>query len=103
MTDDSMQTATVTWATRDLPARLDVAQTSKLLGFSEHDIQILMGVSELTPLGDPAPNAPKWLAAVEIIRLASDKDWLHKATKEIAKYWRPKPQRYQRSAPAQPI
>ena len=23
-----------------------------------------------------------------MIRLAADKDWLHKATKEISKYWR---------------
>jgi DMSO/TMAO reductase YedYZ molybdopterin-dependent catalytic subunit len=44
-------------------------------------------------VGDPAPNAPKWFAAVEMIRLAADKDWLHKATKEIAKYWRNKRER----------
>jgi hypothetical protein len=34
-------------------------------------------------LGDPAPNAPKWFAAVEMIRLATDQAWLHKATKGI--------------------
>jgi hypothetical protein len=44
-------------------------------------------------LGDPAPNAPKWFAEVEMIRLAADKDWLHKATKEISKYWRHKRER----------
>jgi hypothetical protein len=49
-----------------------------------------MAVGKLTPLGDPAPNAPKWFAAVEMIRLATDQDWLHKATKEISKYWRHK-------------
>jgi hypothetical protein len=49
-----------------------------------------MAVGKLTPLGDPAPNAPKWFAAVEMIRLAADQDWLHKATKEISKYWRNK-------------
>ena len=48
---------------------------------------------KLTPLGDPAPNAPKWFAAVEMIRLAADQDWLHKATKEISKYWRHKRER----------
>jgi hypothetical protein len=37
-----------------------------------------------------APNAPKWFAAVEMIRLAVDKEWLHKATKEISKHWRNK-------------
>jgi hypothetical protein len=58
-----------------------------------HDIQILMAVGKLTPLGDPAPNAPKWFAAVEMIRLATDMDWLHKATKEVSKYWRNKRER----------
>jgi len=95
MTDDAMQTVMATWAARNLPARLDVAATAKLLGFAEHDIQILMAVGKLTPLGDPAPNAPKWFAAVEMIRLAVDQDWLHKATKEISKYWRNKRERHQ--------
>jgi hypothetical protein len=44
-----------------------------------------MAVGKLTPLGDPAPNAPNWFAAVEMIRLAADQDWLHKATKEVFK------------------
>lgn len=93
MSNDVLQAAMATWAARDLPARLDVAETSKLLGFAEHDIQILMAVGKLTPLGDPAPNAPKWFAAVEMIRLAADQDWLHKATKELSKYWRNKRER----------
>src|SRR5271170_6719907 len=100
MTDDVMQTAMATWATRSLPARLDVVQTSKLLGFAEHDIQILMAVGKLTPLGDPAPNAPKWFAAVEVIQLAADREWLHKATKELSKYWRHKRERHQTVSPA---
>jgi hypothetical protein len=99
MTDDLMQAAMATWAAKDLPARLDVAATAKLLGFAENDIQILMAVSKLTPLGDPAPNAPKWFAAVEMIRLAADRDWLHKATKEISKYWRHKRERRQSPLP----
>jgi hypothetical protein len=99
MTDDVMQAAMATWAAKDLPARLDVAATAKLLGFAEHDIQILMAVGKLTPLGDPAPNAPKWFAAVEMIRLATDQDWLHKATKEISKHWRHKRERRQSPLP----
>jgi hypothetical protein len=95
MLDTLMQAALATWAAKDLPARLDVAGTAKLLGFAEHDIQILMAVGKLTPLGDPAPNAPKWFAAVEMIRLAADQVWLHKATKEISKYWRNKRERRQ--------
>ena len=95
MTDDVMQAAMTTWAAKDLPARLDVEATAKLLGFAEHDIQILMTAGKLMPLGDPAPNAPKWFAAVELIRLATNEDWLHKATKEIARHWRNKRARHQ--------
>jgi hypothetical protein len=60
----------------NLPARLDAA-AAKLLGFKESDMQILLAMGKLTPLGDPAPNAPKWFATVEIIQLAIDQDWLH--------------------------
>ena len=99
MLDTLMQAALATWAAKDLPARLDVTATAKLLGFAEHDIQILMAAGKLTPLGDPAPNAPKWFAAVEMIRLAADQAWLHKATKELSKYWRHKRESHQSPLP----
>jgi hypothetical protein len=57
-------------------------------------IRFLMSSGKLTPLGDPSPNAPKWFADVQVIQLATDEDWLHKATKEIAKYWRNKRERH---------
>ena len=95
MTDDLTQALLATWAARNLPTRLDVAATAKLLGFTESDMQILMAAGKLTPLGDPAPNAPKWFAAVEIIQVATNKDWLHKATKKISKHWRQKRARNQ--------
>jgi hypothetical protein len=98
MTDEVLEATLPVWAARNLPARLDVLATAKLLGFAEHDIQILMAVGKLTPLGDPAPNAPKWFAAVEMVRLAGNVDWLHKATREISKYWRHKRERRQASA-----
>jgi hypothetical protein len=67
MSDEGMQAAVATWATRGLPARLDAPATARLLSFAEHDIQILMQAGKLTPLGEPA-NA-KWFAAVEMIQL----------------------------------
>jgi hypothetical protein len=76
-----------------MPGRLDVAATARLLGFAEHDIQILMAAGKLEPLGDPAPNAPKWFCAVEMIRLGVDRDWLHKATRDITKHWYQKRER----------
>jgi hypothetical protein len=99
MTDDLTQATLATWAARSLPTRLDVTQTSKLLGFGEQDIQILMATGKLTPLGDPASNAPKWFAAVEMILLATDQDWLHKATKEITKFWKNKREKRQTTLP----
>jgi hypothetical protein len=54
---------------------------------------------KLTLLGDPAPNAPKWFAAVEMIRLAGDHDWLHKATRKISKYLKNKRERNRTYAP----
>lgn len=93
MSNDVMNSAMATWAAKNIPARLSVDATAKLLGFAEHDIQILMAARKLKPLGDPAPNAPKWFAAIEVIRLAVDEDWLNKATKEVGKYWRQKRER----------
>jgi hypothetical protein len=81
------------WASKNLPARLDVEQTAKVLGFTVSDIQVLMSTRKLMPLGDPAPNAPKLFAGVDVMRLAIDLDWLSKATKDVAKYWRHKRQR----------
>ena len=100
MSKDLIQAAMATWAARDLPARLDASETAKLLGFAEHDIQILMATRKLTPLGDPAPNAPKWFGAIEVIRLAADQDWLNKATKDVSKYWRQKRERRQTAEPS---
>jgi hypothetical protein len=95
MKDDAMHAVMATWAAKDLPGRLSVAETAKVLGFAEHDIQILMGAGKLRPLGDPAPNAPKWFAAVEIIQRATDQDWLGRATREVSKYWLYKRERRQ--------
>jgi hypothetical protein len=58
-----------------------------------------MAAGKLTPLGDPAQNATKWFAAVQVVRLAGDVDWLHKATKEISKYWKRKRERRQSPDP----
>lgn len=73
-----------------LPARLDTRQVALALGFSEHDIPILIRSNLLKSLGNAAPNAPKYFAACDIERLAGDRDWLNKATKSISSHWRTK-------------
>jgi len=87
MSEELTQASLAAWARRSLPARLNVEQTAKLLGFAEHDIQILTAAGRLVALGDPAPNAPKWYAAVEVVRLAMDQEWLHKSTRVVTRHW----------------
>jgi hypothetical protein len=74
LNDDMRQAALANLAAWHLPTRLDVTATTKLLGFAEHDIQILMAAGKLVPLGDPVSNAPKWFCMVEIIELAAEKE-----------------------------
>src|SRR5213592_1872145 len=76
---------------RRLPGRLNTSEAALLLGFQEHDIAARL----LIPLGKPAPNAPKYFAAVEVTTCAGDLEWLSNATKLIAKYWRRKNERKQ--------
>src|SRR5688572_7272486 len=78
---------------KGVPARMNATETARFLGFPEHDIQILMRTRRLIPLGNPAPNAPKFFAAIEVVQLAADRDWLHAATKDVARYWRAKRER----------
>jgi hypothetical protein len=61
---------------RRLPGRLNSSETALLLGFQEHDIAPLIAAKLLAPLGKPVANAPKYLAAVEIVERAGDSQWL---------------------------
>ena|SRR5438105_5005889 len=75
---------------RRLPARLNTSEAALLLGVHDHDIPVLVGARLLDPLGKPAPNAPKYFAAVDVMAAAENRDWLAKATATIAKHWREK-------------
>jgi hypothetical protein len=74
----------------DLPARLDVSQTAKLLGFAPHDIPVLTAAKMLDALGTPASNAPKYYARVIVMEHANDPKWLDKTTRVIGRYWQTK-------------
>ena len=78
---------------RRLPGRLNTSEAALLLGFQEHDIALLVAAKLLVPLGKPAPNAPKYFAAVQIAERASECEWLSNATKQLAKHWFRKNQR----------
>ena len=78
---------------RRLPARLSTGEAAVILGFQEHDIAVLISAKFISPLGTPAANAPKYFAAVEIVSLSGDREWLSRATRTIAKYWQQKNER----------
>ncbi len=75
---------------RRLPARLTTAEASAVLGFQEHDVAPLIAAKLLTPLGKPAPNAPKYFATVDILAAAENREWLSQATRSLARYWQGK-------------
>jgi hypothetical protein len=70
-----------------LPARLNAAQTAWLLNVNASDIPTLIRKRLLKPLGNPARNAAKYFATVEVLNLANDRTWLVKATDGIHEYW----------------
>src|SRR5260221_12941795 len=65
----------------------DIAEAAVLLGFQEHDIPVLIAAKLRTPLGKPAPNAPKYCAAVDILNAAEDRKWRGHATRLCARCW----------------
>jgi hypothetical protein len=85
---------------RRLPARLTTAEVAVILGFQEHDIAQLVAFRILIPLGKPAPNSPKYFAAVNVIAAAQDREWLSTATRQISRYWQSRNEK-KRIPPAQ--
>ena len=83
---------------RHLPARLTTEETGWFLGFSAHQIPILVGAGLLKPLGQPAPNAVKYYATAVLCELKQDVDWQSRASKEIMQYWQKKNQKREKIA-----
>jgi hypothetical protein len=71
-------------------ARLTSGQAAKLLGFADHDVPVLVSMGLLKPLGTPMPNSPKHFALIEILGHATERDWLNRATKTLARHWQKK-------------
>jgi|SRR5580698_5110212 hypothetical protein len=88
---------------RNLPARLTAEETAWLLGCNQHDIPVLVSAGLLKPLGQPAPNAVKYFAAVTICELKQDAHWQFRATKEVMQYWRKKNQKRNNGTSLDPV
>jgi hypothetical protein len=72
------------------PARLNIIETAWFLGFTEHDISILISLGLLKPLGHPPPSGSKYFAAAELQTLRNDTRWLAKASDAIVNHWKRK-------------
>ena len=66
-----------------IPGRLTAEQAAGILGFSSHDIPVLVRHGMLSPLGKPTQRSTKYFAAIEIFRCLRDKNWLSKATMKV--------------------
>ena len=82
---------------KTLPARLNVAQAAWYLGFSPHEIPILVTEGLLKPLGHPAQNAPKFFASTNLEEFRRDVKWLGKACDAISEHWKHRNHRKTRS------
>lgn len=72
------------------PARLGITETAWFLGFTEHDISVLVSSGLLRPLGHPPATGSKYFATADLQALRADTRWLAKASDAIVSYWKKK-------------
>ena len=70
------------------PARLNAEETAWYLGFSPHEIPILVAKGLLKPLGHPPASGTKYFAATTLEELRGDVKWLARASDAIVEYWK---------------
>ena len=70
------------------PARVKAEEAAWLLGFSSHEIPLLVSKGLLKPLGNPPVTGTKFFATTTLEELRRDAKWLAKASDCIVAYWR---------------
>jgi hypothetical protein len=70
------------------PAVLDEQQVGKWLGFNRNEVKALIKAGHLVPLGKHRARTQKRFAAVYILRLREDLDWLSATRDIISAHWR---------------
>jgi hypothetical protein len=81
------------------PGRLTAEQAAWFLGFSPHEIPILIAKGLLKPLGHPPHNGQKYFLAKTLDELRRDEKWFGKASDAIVEYWRYKNSRKGQDTP----
>ena len=72
------------------PERLTAEEAAWMLGFSAHEIPILIAQGLLKPLGHPAHNGPTQCLGAMLKDLERDEKWHGKAADAVMEYWRHK-------------
>ena len=73
---------------KTLPARLKVEEAAWYLGFSGHEIPILIAKGVLKPLGRPPMTGVKYFATAILDELRRDEKWLARASDCVVQYWK---------------
>lgn len=73
---------------RTPPARMLVEEAAWYLGFTAHDIPVLVSAGLLKPLGHPPMSGTKYFAMATLRELREDVKWLAKASDAIVHHWR---------------
>jgi hypothetical protein len=73
---------------KNSPARLNAEETAWYLGFSPHEIPILVAKGLLKPLGRPPANGTKYFATATLEELRRDMKWLARTSDVIVEHWR---------------
>jgi hypothetical protein len=76
-----------------LPGRLTTEEAAWHLGFSPHDIPVLVANRLLKPLGSPPQNATRYFSGPDLEKVRMDSKWLDRASAILIKHWRQKNER----------
>jgi len=75
---------------KTIPARVRSEEAALLLGFSAHEIPMLISAGLLKPLGRPPSNGVKYFVAAELLEFRQDRKWLTRASDVVVDFWRTK-------------
>lgn len=76
-----------------LPGRLTTEEAAWHLGFSPHDIPVLVSHGLLKPLGTPPQSATRYFAGPDLEKARIDSKWLDRASATLIRNWRKKNER----------
>ncbi len=71
-----------------LPGRLTAEEAAELLGYPPHALPVLTKAGLVKPVGQPAKNSPRHFSSAEILTLAQDRNFLHRAEIVLSRHWR---------------